>query len=31
MPWSLSRGTGQGEGGLHREALPEEMVQSGLF
>ena len=31
MPGSLSRGTGQGEGGLHREALPEEMFQSGLF
>ena len=36
MPGSLSRGTGQGEGGLHREALPEEKVlrqswlQSGL-
>ena len=36
MPGSLSRGTGQGEGGLHREAVPEERVlrqswlQSGL-
>ena len=31
MPGSPSRGTGQGEGGLHWEAVPEEMVQSGLF
>ena len=36
MPGSLSRGTGQGEGGLHREVVPKEKVlrqswlQSGL-
>ena len=26
MPGSLSRGTGQGEGGLHRGAVPKEKV-----